>query len=674
MRHGESDPPHESRPAVTDESQAREEAEVWAYEVDDHSFDICYDLYVSVPHEDAPFSVSLWYDHPAEGTSTLEDLIGELVFNDSLPDDRAPWHRNTGPLEPILRAHVLRLAKGWREKRLAQFFETNPEVAYQYGFVEPADDGTLDAAPMKQSRLWELWNESLPEVTKAVCRAVLSEVVVIARDHGIPVPHEAFQPVEQTGRKQTKAELHVETLEKVWGQAKPIITQEFSLNRGPNWQIHENRYFEQHAYMGSREDMYAESGHKSFLAATDRRHERPPTGSSHRHQIGKLTIAGIRAMFQNTAREIVRLARYDSELVGKLWVAIDVTKGREFFGDIEGYEDEILGYKDLKRYFQWAVIKIIGFDVPIILDVIPRVKGQTKAEIVDELLTTALDLTDGVELVLMDSEFDSDGVKDVCAAHGVHNLNPAKLHANGEEMRIIRWMKRNNIDIHVVERETPEGMPTRKQIFVPKSTVDEDADENENGADDDCDGDTAQSERDSSAIRDDLMNRWGVALDDDETSGHDEARLSPVGEVLAEICEDEDERASEIVGTAEESDIVVFDTSHPAVTEQGEGPNEMDGMSFIQMAARTVRWYRHRWGIENGFKKLKHFMVQTTSKRQQYRFFNFVFACVLYNVWRLVDLLVTLALKGEYATYEPTIDANLFLTVTDKYYGWDPPD
>jgi putative transposase len=41
-----------------------------------------------------------------------------------------------------------------------------------------------------------------------------------------------------------------------------------------------------------------------------------------------------------------------------------------------------------------------------------------------------------------------------------------------------------------------------------------------------------------------------------------------------------------------------------------------------------IRWYRHHWGIENGFKKLKHFMVQTTLTKRDYRFFNFVFACV----------------------------------------------
>lgn len=36
-----------------------------------------------------------------------------------------------------------------------------------------------------------------------------------------------------------------------------------------------------------------------------------------------------------------------------------------------------------------------------------------------------------------------------------------------------------------------------------------------------------------------------------------------------------------------------------------------------------------------------------TSKEHEYRYFNFAFACVLYNVWRLVDLLVKLALEDD---------------------------
>jgi putative transposase len=119
---------------------------------------------------------------------------------------------------------------------------------------------------------------------------------------------------------------------------------------------------------------------------------------------------------------------------------------------------------------------------------------------------------------------------------------------------------------------------------------------------------------------------------------------------------------------------VVFETNHPYVTARDADDQQMDGKEFIHMIERLIRWYRRRWSIENGFKKQKHFMVRTTSTESDYRFFNFAFACVLYNVWRLVDLLVKLAIDGENRSYSPRVDANQFLTVAKQFYGLDPPD
>jgi putative transposase len=46
---------------------------------------------------------------------------------------------------------------------------------------------------------------------------------------------------------------------------------------------------------------------------------------------------------------------------------------------------------------------------------------------------------------------------------------------------------------------------------------------------------------------------------------------------------------------------------------------------------------------------------------------------VLYNVWRLVDLLVKLSLEV-YLDYAPRVDANQFVTIAKQYYDLDPPD
>lgn len=51
-----------------------------------------------------------------------------------------------------------------------------------------------------------------------------------------------------------------------------------------------------------------------------------------------------------------------------------MTKGFPFTGDLETHEDDILGYKDGNQYYQWAVCKIVGMDVPLVLDAVPRAR------------------------------------------------------------------------------------------------------------------------------------------------------------------------------------------------------------------------------------------------------------------------------------------------------------
>lgn len=85
-------------------------------------------------------------------------------------------------------------------------------------------------------------------------------------------------------------------------------------------------------------------------------------------------------------------------------------------------------------------------------------------------------------------------------------------------------------------------------------------------------------------------------------------------------------------GEVDTTETIVFETNHPDVTACEIDDGRMDAKIFIHMIERMIHRYRHRWGIENGFKKQKHFMVRTTSTERDYRFFNFAFACVLYNV------------------------------------------
>ncbi len=225
-----------------------------------------------------------------------------------------------------------------------------------------------------------------------------------------------------------------------------------------------------------REDMYARSGPASFLLDTTR--ERIPTGSMHRYQIGKLSVSAIRSMLHNTTRMLIARARQNGELTGKLWAAIDVTKGFPFTGKAENHDEDILGYRDGKEYYQWAVPKIVGKDVPMVLDATPRVRGQSKNEIVEKLLSQATEMVN-LDLVMMDREFDSGPAKDTCEEYGVHFVNPTRIFENSDGTDTIEWMYRNGKRFHVTEKETDDETPTRKQVYLPKRSNSDDEDEDD---------------------------------------------------------------------------------------------------------------------------------------------------------------------------------------------------
>jgi IS4 transposase len=78
--------------------------------------------------------------------------------------------------------------------------------------------------------------------------------------------------------------------------------------------------------------------------------------------------------------------------------------------------------------------------------------------------------------------------------------------------------------------------------------------------------------------------------------------------------------------------------------------------------------YGYRWEIESGYRSIKRFMTATTSKDFGLRFFYFAFACLLYSIWRAVDLLVKVELTGEYE-HSPIVTADNTLTLLKKETG-----
>jgi putative transposase len=400
-----------------------------------------------------------WCEH-ATDYADIETLVCQLPINQcsfAAYDAFAPY---TGPypMTLLVRAFIVEEINDWDETALHDHLRANPALRRDLGF---------ETLP-NQSTFWRAWNHRFSDELCAAVQECADAIVRAARTCRVSLPERitADDADEPQTDDRPEHQLLAETTDEVWQQAKPFVCDAFALDRGPNWQIHQNVFWEQHAYMGMREDMYAASGPGSFVLDTTR--ERVPSGSTHRYQIGKLSVDEIRSMLRNTTQMLIARARQHGELGGKLWTAIDVIKGVPFTGDVDDNDNDILGYKDGNQYYQWAVLKIVGMDVPLVLDAIPRKRGQSKHEIVEQLLTQTTEMAT-LDLVMMDREFDSEGVKETCEAYGVHYLNPTRIFTKSDETETIAWMYRNGKRFHVTEEETDDDTTT--QATVPPEAV-----------------------------------------------------------------------------------------------------------------------------------------------------------------------------------------------------------
>ena len=75
----------------------------------------------------------------------------------------------------------------------------------------------------------------------------------------------------------------------------------------------------------------------------------------------------------------------------------------------------------------------------------------------------------------------------------------------------------------------------------------------------------------------------------------------------------------------------------------------------------AVREYSYRWEIESGYKSIKRFVAATTSKNFVLQLFYFTFVCLLYSIWRAVDIRVQVVLTDEYGQ-APVVTAQNTLT------------
>lgn len=76
--------------------------------------------------------------------------------------------------------------------------------------------------------------------------------------------------------------------------------------------------------------------------------------------------------------------------------------------------------------------------------------------------------------------------------------------------------------------------------------------------------------------------------------------------------------------------------------------------------------YRRRWDIENQYKSVKDFLPKTSSKDYRVRLCNFVLASLIYNLWRLTDYLIKVALDEEIRS-PPVLTAKTFVRALGEF-------
>jgi IS4 transposase len=80
----------------------------------------------------------------------------------------------------------------------------------------------------------------------------------------------------------------------------------------------------------------------------------------------------------------------------------------------------------------------------------------------------------------------------------------------------------------------------------------------------------------------------------------------------------------------------------------------------------VVNKYRRRWDIEIEYKAIKDFMPRTSSMDYRVRFTNFVFATLIYNLWRLTDYLLKRMLDRPIRD-EPEIGSRTFARLVGSF-------
>ena len=506
-----------------------------------------------------------WFRH--DNHTSVENFICSLPLAYFKFDAHNHYASSTRyEMATLFRVFVLKECYGWdHETALVEYLSCHPSLCDQLG---------LEAIP-DQSTVWRSWNQRFTADLRDTVETAARTILIKAKSAGVDVPREPERKLRYHDDGSDDSEPDdrtvLEQAEKLSDHVSRVVFPAFSLNRGEGCEIHENAYWGLQTYLGLREGLAANEGARSFTYESTR--ERTPLGHAHRDHIRDFSIERIREMYRQAIRHLLDEVAETEEFFRAGIVAIDITEADPFTGDRTGHKDEIIGTKEQtdEYAYQWATVQLVGNAVPIVLDARPVRKGETRLEIVEDLLDSAEDLVH-VDNVLMDREFDSQHVLEMISQRGLSYVVPKRMQTS-EKAQAKRLLQRDQ-----------DRYETDRKLHLGK-------------------------------------NEWHettLIYRRKENSEHDDHRQYSV-----------------------------------FMTNRGSG---------------YLTEYGYRWEIESGYKSIKRFMAATTSKNFVLRFFYFAFACLLYSIWRAVDLLVQVELTGEYE-HAPIVTADNTLTLLKKETG-----
>ncbi|KOX95756.1 transposase [Halorubrum tropicale] len=506
-----------------------------------------------------------WFRH--DDHTSLEQFVCSLplaYFKFSTHDHYAG--STSYGMDILFRLFVLKEYYGWdHETALVEYLNRHPLFCDQLG---------LETVP-DQSTLWRSWNNRFTADLRETVETAGRTILIKAQNAGVSVPREPprklrYRDSDDVDPKPDEQSI-LEQAVRISDHVSRVIYPAFSLDRGDGCEIHENAYWGLQTYLGLRERLAANEGARSFLYESTR--DRTPLGHAHREQIRDLSIEQVRAMYRQAITRLLNEVAETEQFFRAGIVAIDITEADPFTGDRSGHEDEIIGTKEKtdEYAYQWATVQLVGNAVPLVLDARPVRKGESRLEIVEDLLDSAEELVH-VDNVLMDREFDSQHVLEMISQRELSYVVPKRMQTS-EKAQAKRLLQREQ-DRYETDRKLHLG-----------------------------------------------RNEWHettLIYRRKEDSEHDDHRQYSV-----------------------------------FMTNCGSG---------------HLTEYGYRWEIESGYRSIKRFMAATTSKDFGLRFFYFAFACLLYSIWRAVDLLVQVELTGEYE-HSPIVTADNTLTLLKKETG-----